>query len=74
MELRDLKVGEFYWWAFCPGNELLVRLRYLGRDFLSVQIVAGTAKQVLQAGYGVGDTVNTLNTCLRKPTEAERDA
>ena len=65
MELREVKVGVLHWWQFHEEDRLLVRVRFVGKDFVSLQIVAGTAEQVIKSGYGVGESVNTTPNALR---------
>ncbi|PYX71596.1 MAG: hypothetical protein DMG78_14920 [Acidobacteria bacterium] len=65
MQLSELKPGHFVRWLYKDNDTLLCRLRFLGRDYVSVQVVTATEQQVLESGYGVSDVVNVSPETLR---------
>ena len=64
MDLRNVKTRDLLWWHYSDQGRLLVRVRFVGRDFVSVQVAAATAEQVIASGYAVGETINTQPTAL----------
>lgn len=64
MELRDLKMGMFVWFRCNAEVSVLCRVRSINRDYVSVQVVAATAEQVIAGGYGVGEAINTSPLAL----------
>lgn len=65
MELREVVPGGLYWWQFSIDDRVLIRCRFVGKDYISCQIVAATAEQVIHSKYGVGESVNTTPHALR---------
>lgn len=65
MEQREVKIGALYWWQFLGDSRLLVRLRFTDRDYVSCQVVAATAEEVIKSGYGIGEMVRTTPHALR---------
>ena len=65
MDAKELKPGKFVRWLYKDTDTLLCRLRYIGRDYVSVQITTATEQQVLDSGYGVSDVVNVAPVSLR---------
>lgn len=51
--------SRFYWWHYADDDRILVKMRYCGKDYVSVIIAAANEKQVLRAGYCAGEVVNT---------------
>jgi hypothetical protein len=65
MERREIIPLTLYWWQYKQDDRLLVRCRFLQREFVAVVVMAATAEQVIKSGYGVGELVNTTPQALR---------
>jgi hypothetical protein len=74
MNASELKPGHFVRWWYAPNDALLCRVRYIGRDYASVQICTATEEQVIRSGYAVAETVNTSPLSLRPPNWKPSDA
>jgi len=69
MELRELRPAMLVWFPITDDDSILCRVRYIGRDYVSLQVLAATAEQVLRGGHGVGEQINSLPHVL-KPAKA----
>lgn len=65
MEPREVKLNTLYWWHYQGDQHLLVRARFNNKEFVTCQVVAATAEDVIKSGYGVGELVNTTPHALR---------
>jgi hypothetical protein len=65
MEQREVKLNTLYWWQYQGDQHQLVRARFMTREFVTCQVVAATAEDVIRSGYGVGELVNTTPHALR---------
>jgi hypothetical protein len=65
MDLHDLRAGLLVWFRYKDEKQLLCRVRFMSRDYVSVQVVAATAEQVIESGYGVGEAINVAALALQ---------
>lgn len=74
-----LKIGALAWWTYKDGidtpelktfpKRLLGRLVMMNTQAVSVKILAATAEQVIESGYGVGEMVHTLPSSVEMVTK-----
>lgn len=74
MRLAEFKPREMVRWLYKDNASLLCRVRFVGHEFVSLQVLAATEEQVLASGLAAGEMVNTLPQSCRpvdwKPVNA----
>lgn len=64
MLLSQIKQRDLLWWKYGDDKRLLVRVILISNVFVAVRVIAATPQEVIDSGYGVGETLNTSAEAL----------